>query len=973
MTNRTEAGAEKSFVSTLLPWIIAGLLAVVYLLSVNHWLSFKNLQAVARATGLNWTAEVYSPLFTLVSSPFRWLPESLVPLAMNIFSVVCAFFVLVLLARSVALLPQDRTRDQRERVHNAFGLLSTSTAWIPVVLAALAFGLQLTFWENATTSSVGMFDLVLFAYSVRCLLEFRISKAESWLLRAAVVYAAAGSDTWVMLLLFPAFLGAIIWMKGLGFFHLRFLARLFLSFLAGMLFYLYLPLLHWRTDGFFWLPLKENMSAQFFNAEYIFRYTPHYVQLVLILTSLLPIFVIGIRWKSSFGDTSRTGAALAKWVFHLTHLALLGVCIWAAFDPAFSLRDASGRFPVLYTYRDAFLPFYFIGALAIGYLAGYFLLIFRPIIRRGRQVAPPQKFFNSLSTIFIYALLVLTPLGLLYKNIPQIKITNGPMLQNYASLLTEHLPQNGVILSDNSGSLLLAQTALARAGKASDYLFLDTHALKSAAYYRFQTRQHPDRWPEIPTNLNNNAVVGDMRLVNLLKSLAEKHPIYYLQPSFGYYFETFYPVPHGLVRELKLYPDNKAVSPPPLSEAVFTENETFWKKHDSELRELLPLITPPVITQKSTPRQRWMEKMHIPFEKNFQAIQIGAIYGRALNNWGVEAQRMGRLEAAGAHFDEATQLFPDNIVARANSDFNQKLRKGERVKVDNPSAFESRFGNFEGWEQTLNLDGIFDEPTGCLAQGIVFARGRLDREAAQNFERTLALAPESLLARLWLARVYVVLGLPEKAFPLVDELRSRTNAFAAAAIDTSDVFQIELAASYVSHDSDRLERLVKSTISKRPPDPALLATASRVCGYYGDYTNTLVLADKQLELSPDNVGILINKAYAHIQLADYSNAIAPLSRAISLQPTNSAAIYSRAVCYFETGRLDESQHDYEKLQKLNPKAYPVYRGLGEIAFQKKNTNAAIKYFEQELTLAPPGSPELQFATNRIKSLRTGGP
>jgi uncharacterized membrane protein len=141
MTNRTEAGAEKSFVSTLLPWIIAGLLAVVYLLSVNHWLSFKNLQAVARATGLNWTAEVYSPLFTLVSSPFRWLPESLVPLAMNIFSVVCAFFVLVLLARSVALLPQDRTRDQRERVHNAFGLLSTSTAWIPVVLAALAFGL----------------------------------------------------------------------------------------------------------------------------------------------------------------------------------------------------------------------------------------------------------------------------------------------------------------------------------------------------------------------------------------------------------------------------------------------------------------------------------------------------------------------------------------------------------------------------------------------------------------------------------------------------------------------------------------------------------------------------------------------------------------------------------------------------------------------------------------------------------------
>src|SRR6185437_3849942 len=59
----------------------------------------------------------------------------------------------------------------------------------PPVLATLACGLQLTFWENATTLSSGMLDLLLFAYSVRCLLEYRISKQESWILRAAVVYA----------------------------------------------------------------------------------------------------------------------------------------------------------------------------------------------------------------------------------------------------------------------------------------------------------------------------------------------------------------------------------------------------------------------------------------------------------------------------------------------------------------------------------------------------------------------------------------------------------------------------------------------------------------------------------------------------------------------------------------------------------------------------------------------------------------
>jgi len=311
MTTRTEAGAGKSFASTLLPWIVAGLLAVVYLLSLNHWLSFKNLQAVARATGQTWTPDVYAPLFSLITSPFRWLPESAVPVAMNLFSVVCAFFTVVLLARCVALLPHDRTAKQRERQHGSAALLSVSLAWLPLVLAVLICGLQLTFWENATTSSVGMFDLVLFAYSVRCLMEYRVSKAESWLLRAAVVFAAAATDAWVMILLFPAFLAAMIWIKGLSFFHLRFLARLFLCLLAGLLFYLYLPLLHLKSSGAFWLPLKENISAQFFQVEYIFRYTPHYVQLVLILTSLLPILVIGIRWTATFGDTSQIGRSLA--------------------------------------------------------------------------------------------------------------------------------------------------------------------------------------------------------------------------------------------------------------------------------------------------------------------------------------------------------------------------------------------------------------------------------------------------------------------------------------------------------------------------------------------------------------------------------------------------------------------------------------------------------------------------------------
>jgi len=973
MTTRTEAQAEKSFVSALLPWIIAGLLAVVYLLTFNHWLSFQNMSAVARATGQSWGPELNSPLFNLVTSPFRWLPETMLPLAMNFFSIVCAFFVLALLARSVALLPHDRTQKQREREQSPFALLSLRTAWVPPVLAVVVCGLQLTFWENATVLSSGMFDLVLFAYSVRCLLEYRLSALESWLLRAAVVYAAGATETWVMAGLFPIFLAAMVWIRGLGFFQLRFLSRLFLCLAAGLLFYFYLPLLHLRSDGLFWAPLKENLAGEYSQINYILRYTPHHVQFLLALTSLLPILVIGIRWKSSFGDPSELGTALTTGIFHLTHAALLGVCIWAAFDTAFGLRDAARRFPILDVNRDRLLPFYYLAALSIGYLSGYFLLVFKLVARRGRRIPAVQIALDRVSAAVICALLVLVPAGLLFKNAPDIKVTNGPALQQYAMRLTENLPPRAVVLGDDGAQLMLAQQWLARTGKATNYLFLDTRMLKIPRYHKIQAKKHPGFWPPSTNTLDENKYVGDFQLISLLVNFAAKDPVYYFNPSFGYYFEAFYPVPHGVIYELRQYSTNTEVAMPPLSDADFAANEDFWKQNLPGIQSLLPAIAPPKPEVQPTFRRRWMRQMHIPFDANNLAVELGGIYSRALNVWGVQAQRMGRLEAAGKHFADARDLAPDNVVATANAEFNRKLRAGERVMVENPDAFEERFGKYTGWQRTLELCGPFDDATGCLAQGIVFARGNLTREAAQQFQRVLALAPDSLLARLWLARVYLASRAPEKALPLIDELKARSDGFADAAIVPSDVVRLEVASDYINKRYDHLRGLLKTIVAQKPPDKNLLETAAQTSVNFQAFSNAVPLVNKLAELYPNDPQPMISQGYLALQMTNFSEAIPPLSRAISLQPTNTPALFYRAVAYLQSGKLDESQRDYEALAKLNPTAYPVYYGLGDIATRKKDTNAAIRYFGICLTNTAPNSPEHLFVADRLKNLTTGSP
>jgi tetratricopeptide (TPR) repeat protein len=431
--------------------------------------------------------------------------------------------------------------------------------------------------------------------------------------------------------------------------------------------------------------------------------------------------------------------------------------------------------------------------------------------------------------------------------------------------------------------------------------------------------------------------------------------------------------------ELKRYPTNEAIaSPPPLSDSVFAENENFWKEHDAQLRALLPAITTPASDKDMTARQRWMDAMHIPFEKNFEALNLGNLYSRALNTWGVQAQRIGKLEAAGAHFDEAVELYSDNVVARENSDFNKKLRAGQRVAMEDPSAFEQRFGKFSSWEQILIANGTFDEPTGCLAQGIVFARGRLDRQAAQYFERSLALAPDSLLARLWLARVYLILAVVDKdfgmkAFPLLDQLKARASSFSDAAISPFDVFQLELAANYVNGRPAAVRHLVNTAVSHDPPDDTMLNVTAQMATFYRDFTNALLVVDRQLQLAPNSVANLMNKGFLQIQLSNFDGAIPPLSTVISLQPTNSQAIYFRAAAYLAENKLDDAQRDLETLQKANPTASPIYRGLADVATRRNDTNAAVHYYQLALTNSVPNSPEARFEEDRIKKLKAGSP
>jgi hypothetical protein len=68
--------------------------------------------------------------------------------------------------------------------------------------------------------------------------------------------------------------------------------------------------------------------------------------------------------------------------------------------------------------------------------------------------------------------------------------------------------------------------------------------------------------------------------------------------------------------------------------------------------------------------------------------------------------------------------------------------------------------------------------------------------------------------------------------------------------------------------------------------------------------------------------------------------------------------------------LAEAQADYEALQKEFPMERAIYRALGDVAYLKKDTNAAIRNY-QLFKAGMTNAADLKAVNDRLKELKPG--
>ncbi|HEY6228308.1 MAG TPA: tetratricopeptide repeat protein [Verrucomicrobiae bacterium] len=948
------------------------------------------------------------PLFYTLTFPVRFFPANLQPVLLNVFSAVCAALAAWLLVRSVALLPHDRTDEQRIRQRHSDGLLTTSWAWAPAALAAAVLGLELTMWEHATAATNEALDLLVFAYVIRCLLEFRYTRNETWLFKMALVYGLGVTNSWALIGFFPLYLASLIWIRGKSFFNLEFMVKMTALGLAGMLLYLVLPAV-WAVKGdgelTFWEALRTMLADQ---KAMIFNTQPLRARaLILSLTSIVPVIIMGIKFPAGFGDVSGPGSTITSFVFRLVHLVFAGVCIWVAFDQQVSPRKIGFGVP--------FLTFYYLGALAVGYYVGYLMLASSEIPKRHwRPASAMGKLMSPLIQALAWGAVVAVPVALLVKNFKPAYSQNGKLLMEFAETLGSKLPgKSAIVLSDDPTQLGIMEAWFTRKG-SDPYIWVNTRSLPFPRYHQTLVKKYGARWPSGGASEDPRVRIDSVTIAAALNSLSTSNTVYYLHPSFGYYFELFYPERHGWVSELKRFPTN-VIYPPRLTAEELKENQQFWKDKEGFV-DSIESLAPKKLSDSS---------------------YIAMYLSRAANQWGVDLERANKSADAQKSFERAVDLNTNNIPAALNLEFvRTQAGKGQSDLTQQKDVF----GQYRSWDQILYDNGGFDVPELLYAQGHTWLQQYLVRQACDAFQRSSELAPTNSAPKMALASALIRGKWIDEAEKVIASLNQETNQTTAG--QKMELISMEAAIHFARQDTNRAEATLRAAMEKYPKALSFYDSLNELYRAAGQWDKALELMNREVSMMPTNISLLMQRAdvalnagdtnttlgdletvlkmdpgnidaamfqvFVAIQQKDYpkalkivdgilehdaknvqaltykgtilmemkddEKAIEAFNKALKVEPNNGAAIQNRAIVNLRAGHLNAAQDDYEKLLNAYPKSHQLYYGLAEIASKKKNLDEAIKNYELYLKYGPTNvigeaAEERKMVETRVKELK----
>ena len=938
-------------------WQIAGVAFVLYALTLSHGVTLASLSLASKVAGWDWLPLANRPLTWLLTLPLHLLPSGWIPVALNLFSAGIAALTLGVLARSVELLPWSSEPDENK----------IWSARLPALLACGVCGLELNFWQDATAATGELVELLLLAASVRCLLEFRVEKEVRWLNRAAMLWGMGMAENWLMLVTLPLFLAALLALRRMKFFKLRFLLRMGLLGLAGFSLAALLPMVNGLDPHSPWTFVEAwsvawRSTKRIFSTLYYTFWSWHrLLAAAVVLYFLVPLLPCFVRLKNETAHNKSKVDRFQVWIFRALRVVLLLACLWLAFDPEVGPRQIVRK---QLGVELPLLTFDYVNALGIAFLAGS--LVFAAQVQPLRRARSALQKFNSTlrrNTMTTFAVITMTvSFALLIRNLPTVLAVNRHPLSGYGDFLARSLPAGGgLVLSEDGTKLAVLRAAWSNQADRQKWSAVNLQALPSHRYRAALERETPRGWltigPDRELKLNE--------LLQLLNQLERTNRMFFIAPHSGVMlFELFQPTPLAAVSELKRHEETHFARPQ-LTAQRLADNENFW---DGAWRGGLETLSqPPGRSSKLVVFLHRRLALSPPTDDQQQKLRVW--YSAAFNDWGVVLQRAGDLLAAQRRFEQARALNTNNLAATVNWNCNSNLLAGQAPSTSGAGRLADKFRSIQEIAAVVAVHGAFDDPAiACVIGNACFAAG-WPRQSWAEFDRARELATNSIIPELALARIYARVLFDDEVLATVSRVRAKTAGQPMGKALESELVVLEAGSWIARTNPAAAVKALESYLQKNPGDNQAAELVFKTYLQFGWTTNALQIVDEQLTANADNLSALNNRAALLIQLGRAAEALPTLDRALAL--TNLPSIrLNRAIARLQVGDNAAAEKDYALVENSPAvEAFTVHFGLAQLAVNRRDTNAAVRQLEICLTNVVPDSVRWRVANERLTALK----
>ena len=192
-------------------------------------------------------------------------------------------------------------------------------------------------------------------------------------------------------------------------------------------------------------------------------------------------------------------------------------------------------------------------------------------------------------------------------------------------------------------------------------------------------------------------------------------------------------------------------------------------------------------------------------------------------------------------------------------------------------------------------------------------------KALEHFRKAIEIDPEFAAAYIAIANEKIIQAMFSTATKeeIFNEARTAVQTALAFDPNSAEAYYVDGAIRfYGNFDWDGAEKSYKKSIELNPYNSRAYIRYSAFLGAMKRHQESIIMADKAIELDPISISSLHNLGWVHLIARNFKQSEEAFSEAISLHPTWIWGYVKRAYAYVFQGKFEEAEADAVKAREL---------------------------------------------------------